>query len=478
MNLRRTLLLAFTFVAAVQAMAGTGRIIIVNNDRPGVGFNDPRAATPVGGNDGTTLGQQRLNVFNAAAATWSKLLDLKVDIVANATFSSIDGCTETEAVLGQASPMTWQRDFTNAPMAKVWYPIALANNLAGKDLNGSGPEIFVQFNSDIDLDNCLGKSSWYYGLDAQHGDDTDLYVVVLHELAHGLGVSGTVRAPGFRDNLPAITDIHTFDTKAGTRWDQMTDAQRQVSLTNTGNLVWDGDNVRSKIGQYLEPVTMLTITEPSPVARNYDIGTAAFGPAANASAFAGRVVRATDASNTDGASTFDGCTAFTNAGAIKGNVAYIDRGNCTFVAKSRNAQAAGATAVIIADNKRETCQPPGMGGEAEDITIPVISIGTTDAESIVPQLAGSTEVRGMLRKDGSQLAGTSTQGYVRLYAPCTSSPGSSTHHFDIVASPNLLMEPSINSDLSHGVDLTLYQLLDLGWTVPAKSGRPFLKRQK
>ena len=476
MNLRRTLLLAFTLVATANMFAA-GKIVIVNGDRPGVGFNDPTPATPVGGNEGTTRGAQRLNVFNTAAETWTKKLDLKLDIIVNATFSPIDGCSATEAVLGQASPTGWQRDFANAPMPKVWYPIALANNLAGKDLNGAAGEIFVQFNSDVDLDSCLGTSSWYYGFDAKHGDNTDLYVVVLHELAHGLGIAGAVRAPSFREALPAITDVHTFDVKAGARWDQMTDAQRQVSLTNTANLVWDGDNVRSKTGQYLEPITTLTITEPSPLARNYDIGTADFGPAANKAAFAGKLVRATDAANTEGTSTFDGCTAFTNAGAINGNIAYVDRGNCTFLAKARNAQAAGATAIIIADNKRDTCQAPGMhGDDASDVTIPVISIGTNDADLLKAQLSTSVDVRGLLRKDGSQLAGTSTQGYVRLYAPCTNDPGSSTHHFDIVASPNLLMEPSISSDLSHGVDLTLYQLLDIGWSVAPKSGRPFLKR--
>src|SRR5690242_19174650 len=36
-------------------------IVIVNLNAPGEGFNDPTPAAPVGGNTGTTLGQQRLN---------------------------------------------------------------------------------------------------------------------------------------------------------------------------------------------------------------------------------------------------------------------------------------------------------------------------------------------------------------------------------------------------------------------------------
>ena len=50
--------------------AGDATITIVNKDPVGVGFNDPTPAAPVGGNAGTTLGQQRLNVFQAAAAIW------------------------------------------------------------------------------------------------------------------------------------------------------------------------------------------------------------------------------------------------------------------------------------------------------------------------------------------------------------------------------------------------------------------------
>ena len=41
-----------------------------------------------------------------------------------------------------------------------------------------------------------------------------------------------------------------------------------------------------------------------------------------------------------------------------------------------------------------------------------------------------------------------------LYAPNPLVLGSSSSHWDPIAFPNLLMEPSINHDLTHGVDLT------------------------
>ncbi len=52
-----------------------------------------------------------------------------------------------------------------------------------------------------------------------------------------------------------------------------------------------------------------------------------------------------------GSSVGDGCTAITNAAAVAGRIALIDRGTCTFVVKAKNAQDAGAVAVVIANNQ-------------------------------------------------------------------------------------------------------------------------------
>jgi hypothetical protein len=65
---------------------------------------------------------------------------------------------------------------------------------------------------------------------------------------------------------------------------------------------------------------------------------------------------------------------------------------------------------------------------------------------------------------GFLAGGTDTAGHARLYAPNPVQSGSSISHFDTAASPNLLMEPYITSNLGSDLDLTDEQLFDVGWT--------------
>ena len=82
-----------------SAQAAT--ITIVNNNAAGVGFNDPTPRAPVGGNPGTTLGDQRLFVFQTAANIWGSILPSSVQILVRAQFAA-QTCTATSAVLGSA----------------------------------------------------------------------------------------------------------------------------------------------------------------------------------------------------------------------------------------------------------------------------------------------------------------------------------------------------------------------------------------
>jgi hypothetical protein len=395
-------------------------------------------------------------------------------------------CDSTGATLGQARAFTTAANFTNAPKSDVNYPIALANKFAGVDLTPGQPHIFAQFSTTVDSPQCLSDdttdTNWYYGFDAKHGKDEDLVAVVLHEIGHGLGFSSGVRPDTGRyasRNFPNAFDLNVLDNVTGRRWTQMDFNQRLASINNTGHVVWDGPSTKEAAAKLLQSATVLTVG-----AKSYDIGLASYGPAANASVISGKLVIGSDAADTAGPSAFDGCSAFTNAAALAGNIAVVDRGTCNFIVKSKNAQAAGAKALLVVDNKRETCLAPAMGdgGDTTVLTIPTISVNALDGDVIKPQLAGS--VNGTIQVDGSFRSGADAAGNVRLYTPCVTVLGSSISHWDVVASPNLLMEPSINSDLTHNLDLTINELIDIGWSTSSQSpaeplpptGRRFLKR--
>ena len=124
------LILGAAALIAAPHSASAATITIVNADGAGEGFNDPTAAAPVGGNPGTTIGAQRLFVFQTAAKIWGTLLDSPVEIRVNAQFNP-QTCTATSGVLGSAAPIGLDRNFPNAPFTNTWYHEALANKLAG-----------------------------------------------------------------------------------------------------------------------------------------------------------------------------------------------------------------------------------------------------------------------------------------------------------------------------------------------------------
>ena len=149
-------------LAAVDARATT--ITLVNQNGSGEGFNDPSFRAPVGGNAGTTLGQQRLLVFQRAMDTWEALIASSVEIRVGALFTALS-CNGMSALLGSSGPETVFRDFAGAPQPTTWYPVALANSLAGVDLDPGGEHVGAAFSSNLD-EGCLsGVSGWYYGLD-------------------------------------------------------------------------------------------------------------------------------------------------------------------------------------------------------------------------------------------------------------------------------------------------------------------------
>lgn len=462
----RSLLAALAFLC-LAASAQTATITIVNNDGAGEGFNDLTAATPVGGNPGTTIGQQRLNVFQQAASIWGGILPSAVQIRVNATFDLLS-CTSNSAVLGSCGATNIYRNFTGAGYPDTWYSKALANKLHGTDLNAASADMTASFNSGVGSTGCLEGSAWYYGFDHNEGANIDLLVVLLHEMGHGLGfqtfASGTTGA--LLGGYPDVFSKFIYDQATGLHWDVESNAQRAASAIVPFQLLWDGAATRFMAPNILQyGRALLRVNAPAGIAGDYPVGTASFGPTLTGPGTTGAVVLADDGT----APTSDACTALINGAQVAGKIAIVDRGVCTFSSKVKACQNAGAIGAIVVDNVAGS-PPASLAGADGTVTIPSVRVTLADGNTLKAQLASGLNVT--LLADPALLAGADSQGRVMLFTPNPFQSGSSISHWDISAAPNLLMEPAVNGDLSSSVDLTRYAFEDLGWLSPTTEVPP------
>ena len=145
--------------------------------------------------------------FDYAVSTWETLVTSSVPIVVQAEWTTYSDPN----ILGSAGTTMLYRDFSGAPRAQTWYPVALANALADADLNGTTNEVLASFNQAF--------PSWYFGTDGNPpANRYDFVSVVMHELAHGLGmvptftVSGGIGRWGSGTAYPAIYDRFVSDS--------------------------------------------------------------------------------------------------------------------------------------------------------------------------------------------------------------------------------------------------------------------------
>ncbi len=78
-------------------------------------------------------------------------------------------------------------------------------------------------------------------------------------------------------------------------------------------------------------------------------------------------------------------------GSLDGKIALIDRGTCFFVEKVKNAQVAGAVAVIICNNVAGN--PVVMGGNDPTITIPAVMISRSHCLPLIDLLENGKDIR-------------------------------------------------------------------------------------
>ena len=193
----------------------------------------------------------------AALDTWAANFKSSVDITVSATW----GRSANSDVLGSARPGSYFAGFTGAPDATLWYPSALANALANKDLDRDNPEIIIQVNS---------AANWNQrGDDKPRSTEYDLESVILHEVAHGLGfLSADVYDKFF--GYGSIDQPTPFDayiqTTDGRRLADMPTPSLELGKTLTTPLYWIGENgKRANGGEKIKMYTPATYEPGSSV---------------------------------------------------------------------------------------------------------------------------------------------------------------------------------------------------------------------
>lgn len=125
----------------------------------------------------------------------------------------------------------------------------------------------------------------------------------------------------------------------------------------------------------------------------------------------------------------NGCSAFTNAGAVSGKIALIARGVCTFTTKIRNAQAAGAVGVLVRNNVAGDPIAMAHDGTSPFPTIPAAMVSNANGTSMGS--SGTATVDGVpliefLTTNSDIIAGFSSRGptpFTFLIKPDVTAPG-------------------------------------------------------
>lgn len=172
-----------------------------------------------------------------------------------------------------------------------------------------------------------------------------------------------------------------------------------------------------------------TVNSPGSIAGNYAAQPASFGPPLTAGGTTADIIVA---------NPVRGCNAdmpFVNAGQMSGKIVVVNRGDCTFTEKVKNAQNAGAIGVIVVNNVSSGLAP--MGGS--DGTITIRSVGVSQADgNLLKDTAQSATVNVTLRTNSNPhvrwLVGEDSAGFggaIRdMWQPsCKGHPDNANHPF-------------------------------------------------
>lgn len=200
------------------------------------GWNSTESRTPVRGNSGTTLGQQRRLAAQEAARLLTQQLRPRVPVRIQMCWSDLGDASGNSFTLAQAGPRylevhdvgfglhgpSLERPYT-------WYSAAAAAQQKGTTLCrfdggltcNDAFDVRATFNNKLDLP---GGASFEYGFTGSEAGKSSFVSVAMHEILHGLGIFGLINLNAERgpigsklrlnDQLPLWDDAYGANVAA------------------------------------------------------------------------------------------------------------------------------------------------------------------------------------------------------------------------------------------------------------------------
>ncbi len=177
------------------------------------------------------------------------------------------------------------------------------------------------------------------------------------------------------------------------------------SGTNNANFATPGDGQNPRMQMYIFTARAgLTVNSPTTIAGFYTAAPAGFGATLDGAGITGDIELVDDGT----ANGSEGCNGLT--GFTAGNIALIDRGSCEFGTKALNAENAGASAVIVANNQDgNQVITMGAGAQGNQVSIAAVMISENNGIMLKNQ---ATTVNGTLGKDGVDRDGDLDNGII------------------------------------------------------------------
>ena len=272
-----------------------------------------------------------------------------------------------------ASPFGWH-DTNGANGAE--YTITRGNNVwAMEDANGNdGTGFSPDGTASLDFNFALNLNSSPNADPARSAGITNLFYWnnLVHDVWYQYGFDEA--SGNFQSNNYG---------KGGTGGDYVVADAQDGGGTNNANFSTPADGGNGYMQMYLwtgASAGTLNVNSPGTIAGGYSTESAQFGQ--GAFNVTGDLVIVNDGSGAPS----EGCNALTNAAAINGNIAVVDRGSCEFGIKCLNAQNAGAIAVIVCNNVAGAAIAMAPGADGASVTIPSVMITQADCATIRAQI--------------------------------------------------------------------------------------------